>query len=576
MLRKLVSRWYLFIVFGFILSAGLVFFLCGEQSVIAVHDNLDLFIPQFQMMKNTGTFWRHGVDVPFLGGISRDTLPAEFSLYTMLYMILPAYPAYIAGYLLKIVIALLSCIWLAGDVLGEGYERYKPLVYLSGLAYGILNVFPAFGIPFASIPLAVYLLRKIYREPGIRWYAALFFYPLLSYFSYFGLFILVYMAAAFIWLWAKDRKFPGRILAAVIVLAAGCVVCEYRLFGTMLLGDEVTIRTTMEAGSFTAGEIVKTIGEVFAKGMFHAESVHTFLVLPVCVLYFFYLNFSYIRSRNIKGIFQDVYNLLALVLVFNSVVYGIYYWEGFRNVVEALCPPLTGWQFNRTVFFSPFVWYAAFFFALKRLYDSKKAAGEVLANLLALGAVLIIVLSGTRYNDLYHTCFSQAYMYLKGAQTDQLNFGEFYSAELFEEAKKDIGYEGQWAAAYGFYPAVLEYNGIATLDGYLGFYSQSYKEAFRRIIAPALDRVEESREYFDSWGARAYLYSGTDLSIVNASRSYSVTDRDIYIDVDAFKELGGRYIFSRIELANAKEKGLTLAGTYRNDKSPYVLYVYTI
>ena len=390
------------------------------------------------------------------------------------------------------------------------------------------------------------------------------------------LFILAYMAAAFIWLWAKDRKFPGRILAAVIVLAAGCVVCEYRLFGTMLLGDEVTIRTTMEAGSFTAGEIVKTIGEVFAKGMFHAESVHTFLVLPVCVLYFFYLNFSYIRSRNIKGIFQDVYNLLALVLVFNSVVYGIYYWEGFRNVVEALCPPLTGWQFNRTVFFSPFVWYAAFFFALKRLYDSKKAAGEVLANLLALGAVLIIVLSGTRYNDLYHTCFSQAYMYLKGAQTDQLNFGEFYSAELFEEAKKDIGYEGQWAAAYGFYPAVLEYNGIATLDGYLGFYSQSYKEAFRRIIAPALDRVEESREYFDSWGARAYLYSGTDLSIVNASRSYSVTDRDIYIDVDAFKELGGRYIFSRIELANAKEKGLTLAGTYRNDKSPYVLYVYTI
>lgn len=576
MLRKLVSRWYLFIVFGFILSAGLVFFLCGEQSVIAVHDNLDLFIPQFQMMKNTGTFWRHGVDVPFLGGISRDTLPAEFSLYTMLYMILPAYPAYIAGYLLKIVIALLSCIWLAGDVLGEGYERYKPLVYLSGLAYGILNVFPAFGIPFASIPLAVYLLRKIYREPGIRWYAALFFYPLLSYFSYFGLFILAYMAAAFIWLWAKDRKFPGRILAAVIVLAAGCVVCEYRLFGTMLLGDEVTIRTTMEAGSFTAGEIVKTIGEVFAKGMFHAESVHTFLVLPVCVLYFFYLNFSYIRSRNIKGIFQDVYNLLALVLVFNSVVYGIYYWEGFRNVVEALCPPLTGWQFNRTVFFSPFVWYAAFFFALKRLYDSKKAAGEVLANLLALGAVLIIVLSGTRYNDLYHTCFSQAYLYLKGAQTDQLNFGEFYSAELFEEAKKDIGYEGQWAAAYGFYPAVLEYNGIATLDGYLGFYSQSYKEAFRRIIAPALDRVEESREYFDSWGARAYLYSGTDLSIVNASRSYSVTDRDIYIDVDAFKELGGRYIFSRIELANAKEKGLTLAGTYRNDKSPYVLYVYTI
>ena len=554
----------------------MVFALCGEKSMIAVHDNLDLFIPQFQMMKNTGTFWSHGVDVPFLGGISRDTLPAEFSLYTMLYMILPAYPAYIAGYLLKIVIALFSCILLAKDVLGEGYEGYKPLVYLSGLAYGILNVFPAFGIPFASIPLAVYLVRKIYRKPAVRWYGALFFYPFLSYFSYFGLFILAYMAVFFFWVWVKEKKFPVKILEAVLVLAAGCIACEYRLFGTMLLGDEVTIRATMEAGSFTAGEIINTIGEVFTRGMFHAESVHTYLVLPVCSVYFFYLNISYIRDKNVKGIFHDVYNLLALVLVFNSVVYGIYYWEGFRNVVEALCPPLTGWQFNRTVFFSPFVWYAAFFFALKGLYDSRKQAGAVLANLLALGAVLMIVLSGTRYNDLYHTCFNQAYVLIKGNQTDQLNFGEFYSAELFEEAKKDIGYEGQWAAAYGFYPAVLEYNGIATLDGYLGFYSQSYKEAFRRIIAPALERVEESREYFDSWGARAYLYSGTDLSIVNASRSYSVTDRDIYIDVDAFKELGGRYIFSRIELTNAQEKGLTLAGTYRNDSSPYVLYVYQI
>lgn len=197
-----------------------------------------------------------------------------------------------------------------------------------------------------------------------------------------------------------------------------------------------------------------------------------------------------------------------------------------------------------------------------------------IANLAAITAVFIIVLSGTRYNDLYHTCYSQAYSLAKGQKMDQLSYGEFYSAELFEDAKKDIGYDGQWAAAYGFYPAILEYNGIATLDGYLGFYSQSYKEAFRKIIAPALDRVEESRIYFDEWGARAYLYSGTDLSIVNAYRTYQVTDRDIYINIDAFKELGGEYIFSRIDLTNAQEAGLVLEGTYTHKESPYTLYVY--
>ena len=575
-MKRLISKWYLFIAAGFILFAGLVFALSGENSIIAVHDNLDLFIPQFQMMKDTKTFFRHGVDVPFLGGISRDCLPAEFSLYTMLYMILPAYPAYIAGYLLKIVIAIGSCILLAKDLYGGKYEGYRPLVWTLGLAYGVLNVFPAFGIPFASIPLVIYLIRKIYAQPSAKWYAALFFYPLLSYFSYFGLFILAYMVVALIWLWIRDKRFPGRILLSICVLAAGCIACEYRLFGMMLLGDEVTIRSTMEAGSFAAGEILKTIGEVFTGGMFHAESVHSYLVLPVCAVYFILLNAFYIIKKNVKGIFHDLYNLLMLILVFNSIVYGIYYWEGFRNVVEAILPPLTGWQFNRTVFFSPFIWYAAFFMVLKRLYDSGRKNLKAVANLLAVASLLIIVLSGTRYNDLYHTCFNQAYRLVKGGKTQQLSFGEFYSEELFEQAKKDMGYQGEWSAAYGFYPAILEYNGIATLDGYLGFYAQSYKEDFRKIIAPALDRVEESRDYFDSWGARAYLYSGTDLSIVNAQRSLNVTDQDIYIDIDAFKALGGKYIFSRIELTNEAEAGLKRIGTYANEQSPYVLYVYQV
>lgn len=572
-LKKILSKWYLIIVIGFLGFAALVFGIFGEDSIIAVHDNLDLFVAQFQMMKNTGTFFAQDAQIPFLGGISRDNLPSEFSLYTLLFMLLPSYQAYITGYLLKIVIAVVSCILLAKDFCGDQYEAYRPLVYMTGLAYGILNVFPAFGIPFASVPLVIFLLRKIYRKPSALWYLALFLYPLLSYFSYFGLFILAYLAVAFIWLWIKDKKAPGRILLAILVLSAGYIGCEYRLFGLMLFGEEQTIRTTMEAGSFTAAEIIKTMVEVFTRGMFHAESVHTWLVMPVCIAYFLYLNISYFKKDK-SGIFHDVYNLLALILIFNSVVYGLYYWEGFRSLIEAICPPLTGWQFNRTVFFNPFLWYAAFFLVMKRLYDSQKKKLVLAANLLSLAAVLLIVFSGTRYNDLYHTCVSKAYEILKGREEDQVSYREFYSTDLFKEAKEDIGYCGQWSAAYGFHPAVLEYNDISTIDGYLGFYEQWYKEEFRKVIAPALDRVEASREYFDTWGARAYLYPGTDLSVVSSFKSFQITDQDIYIDIDAFKALGGRYIFSRIELTNAGEAGLVLTGVYTQEDSPYTLYVY--
>ncbi len=573
-MKKLIKNWYLIIAAGIFLLSAIVFFGAGESSIISVHDNLDLFIAQFQMLKNTNSFFAHGVDVPFLGGISRDNLPSEFSRYTLLYFLMPSYQAYVTGYLLKIVIGLGSSLLLARDFCGNGYEKYRPLAWMMGLAYGILNVFPAFGIPFASIPLIVYLVRRIYKDPSLKWYAAIFFYPLLSYFSYFGLFILAYMAAAFLWLWAKNKKCPVGILFGIAALAAGCIVFEYRLFGVMLFGGEETIRSTMEAGSFGAAQIGKTIIDVFTKGMFHAESMHTYLVMPVCLLYFFCLNISYLKERNPGGIFHDTFNLLLLVLLFNSFIYGVYYCEPFRGIVEAICPPLTGWQFNRTVFFSPFVWYAAFFLVLKRLYDNEGALLRQAANILSVAAVLLILLSGTRYNDLYHTGKAKAYELLKGKQSNDLSYGEFYSSALFEMAKEDLGYDGEWSAAYGFHPAVLEYNGIATLDGYLGFYGQAYKEDFRRVIAPALDRVPESREYFDAWGARAYLYSGSELSIVSAVRDYQVSDHDIYIDGDAFKDLGGKYIFSRIELSNAEDVGLMLAGIYTGENSPYTLYVY--
>ena len=76
-------------------------------------------------------------------------------------------------------------------------------------------------------------------------------------------------------------------------------MCEYRLFGVMLFSDAETIRATMEAGSYSAWEIVSTMWEGFSRGMFHAESMHTYLVMPVCLIYFVCLNCSYVLQKNV-------------------------------------------------------------------------------------------------------------------------------------------------------------------------------------------------------------------------------------------------------------------------------------
>ena len=56
-MKKIISRWYLIIPAGFILFAALVFGIFGESSIISVHDNLDLFMAQFQMLKKYRFFF---------------------------------------------------------------------------------------------------------------------------------------------------------------------------------------------------------------------------------------------------------------------------------------------------------------------------------------------------------------------------------------------------------------------------------------------------------------------------------------------------------------------------------------
>ncbi|MCM1038871.1 MAG: DUF6044 family protein [Ruminococcus sp.] len=570
-----MKYWFLFPIIGFVLFEGIVFGYYGERSYIGVHDNMDLFLAQFQMLKNTDSFWKHGVEAPFLGGISRDDLPSELSLYSFLYMIFPTFTAYIAGLLLKIGIAAASFRLLAKELYPDQYISCRPLIYMTGFAYGILNVFPAFGFAFASMPFAAYLFIRIYKKPDKLLYLALLAYPLVSYFSYIGIFILGYAVIAFIWLSIRDKKPVWRLLAGIIVLALGYVICEYRLFGQMLLSDEITIRSSIVNADLSLAEAGREMIDVWKAGIFHADGVHGKIVLPVCVVYFIYNNVRYIIKKQIRAIFHDPFNFVMLFIAFNCFIYGLYDYEPVRTLVETLVPPLKGWQFNRTVFFNPFLWYAALFLVLIRIYD-KGVIQMWAANVLICAAVLVIILEPTRYNDIYNTCYHRAYEYFHGVEADEFTYEQFYAQELFEELKADIAYNGEWSAAYGLHPAVLEYNGIATLDGYLGFYPQQYKEDFRKIIAPALERVEATRIYYDDWGARAYLYSGTDLSIVNATKTIYATDFDIYIDAESFKALGGEYIFSRLELTNAEEAGFRLLESRTAADESCSVYVYRV
>lgn len=146
--------------------------------------------------------------------------------------------------------------------------------------------------------------------------------------------------------------------------------------------------------------------------------------------------------------------------MFNCLVYGLYFQGDFRGLFETLLPPLKGFQFNRTVFFNPFLWYAALFLALKALYDTGKLFWKRIANLAVCIAAAVILLTPAVYNEFYWTCYHQAYRAVKHTEVNLLNFREYYSTDLMEEIKADINYDGEYAAGYGLNTAVLEYSGF--------------------------------------------------------------------------------------------------------------------
>lgn len=567
------KNWAVVLVFCLVLLQSVVMFVAGDSIYASIHDNLELHILDYHLLAENNLFFSKDGVLPLLDGISRDYFFSEWNAYSWLYMLMPALYAYITGYLLKTVMGVGFTLLLAKYVLKERYEKYRSLLWLTAYAFGSLPLYSAFAWYFVSVPLVLYLVLRIYDTPHIKWYAALFFYPLLSYFTFFGVFILGYLLLAAIGMSIKNRKFCGRLFGAVPVLSAGYIVMEYRLFSVMLFSDVPTIRDTMVMADWSLGEVFAEIITVFTESIFHAQACQKYFVLPLCLIALILINLHLIREKQYRNILREPFNLTMLFILFNSVIHGFYGFEPLRSLIEGLVPVIKGLQLNRTLYFNTFLWYVALFLVLTKLWDKGR---EKLAAVLACIAILVIMVTPQKYNDFYNTCFNHFYEFVKGHESNNLDYGEYFSVSLMEEIKEDIHYNGEKCVAFGFNPAVLEYSNIWTLDGCISYYPQEYKEEFRKLIAPALEQNEDSRVYYDDWGARAYIYSASDEDIYSMLYKYDIKDKNLYMDTEQFKKMGGTYIFSRIEIANKDEKGLVHVGTYENDESLYTVYLYKV
>lgn len=565
--EKLKKNWgFLFIaIFIFV---TLIYVLVRRDGIyIQIHDYLDCHPAWAKMMSDNGLFWKTDVQVPMLGGIDRNYLYSDLKAYIWIFMILPTFPAIITGWYAKIFLSVAGFMFLAG-VIYDKSEKDKNLIALCGFVYGIIPSYPPDAFGFASLPFLMGILILLYQRFDWRYVAALLIYPVFSDFATFGVFICGYILLFFIMNWMIKRKPAWRILPGLATVSMGYVISEWRLFYTMFFSGDVTIRTASARSHAGLSEALKQATEVFRHGHYHSDTLHAYVILPTCLIYLIYINVKYIRDHNAKTIVRDKLNWLMIWIVLNCLIYGLDKWEAFRSLIATVVPVLGGFSFARTLWLNPFLWYFSFMIILCRV--TKRAMAYILL-FLAFGTICF---KNATYNHIYQNLQAIVYEWKNGTEYPDLTYGEFYSERLFDKIKEDIDYNGEWSVAFGMHPAVIEYNGIATLDGYVSMYPVEYKQQFRMLIAPELERDEVNANYFDSWGGRAYILS--DEVAFDMGRKTEPDEARLYIDSEVFREMGGTYVFSRVSVINASELGLEETGVYTDESSPYRIYVYRV
>jgi hypothetical protein len=259
--------------------------------------------------------------------------------------------------------------------------------------------------------------------------------------------------------------------------------------------------------------------------------------------------------------------------------------EVVARVGEVL-PFLKGFNWGRFSFLNRTVLYVLFALTLIMLLQCKKI--KYLAYVIACAQIFVILFGFMSHTHFFNNNDENIYMYnqyndftynfrklLRQAfniPDDGISYAEFFSEALFHEIKADLHYKGEGVAALGYHPGVLMYNGFSTIDGYNNAYPLRYALAFREIIEPQLALNAWHKTYYDSWAGRMYLYND-ELSETPA-RSRVHTPVTLHINVEAFRNLGGRYILSRAEIGNAEELGLRHIRHYSNNKALYEIFAY--
>ena len=571
--KFIIDNYSLFILTIFIIGVILFAVIKKDSVRITLNDNLDSNIPIYKMIRDNHLFWKPNESIPFLGGtILRSQYKIEFSFTSWIFYLCSPLVAYYIVFILKVLLSALGFYFLAKKI--NDYKDFSANVNIwcfCGFLYGILGTWPMAAIGFASLPWLCLCVYVIYKTGKKRYIPILLIFIFTMSFILLGIFTLFYLFIVFFIISVKEKRICFPLLYCLTVLIIGFFLANCHFISQGYSGSVETIKSLRNAvytESFFESLSNFRKAFLFSKHYYHAGGAPLkYIVIPFCSLYLFSRIISSIKQHKIKK--YDSYIFTIYILILFNVICCCF---DKNYMIRRLIPFANGFYFWRFICLNPFLW----LILLAVICDSFKWDFKRDILILALLAILFDPRYNQRnsmYNELY---WNNPFLTNRRPEANhEWLWKEYYSEKLFNEIKSGINYDGSWSIAYGVEPSVLQYNGIKTLDGYFPNYSLKYHYQFQKLIQPELDIDEMHAKYWASATGRAYVWSPEWIFI--AFKELTIEETPLYIDINAFKEMNGKYIFSRVKISNWNELGIVPIGReYKMKGSPYKIYVYMV
>ncbi|KAA6451905.1 hypothetical protein FZC77_13920 [Bacillus swezeyi] len=558
---KKISREKVFLLIAFtvILLYVLPLYILNENAHIRVHDNLDSNIAWYKVLAESGQLLGgvKAVIPQIINGLPRDAYGTEWSGIVWLHALFPSMTAYAVSQTMTRVFAFIGMYVLLKAHVIRDEKAYLIRIGVS-LAFALTPFWPSGMLSTLGHPLALWAFLNIRaRNFSLKEWLTLALLPLYSSFVLGFFFFLA--AISMLWLYdlivKRDWNLP--FLGSIALMTGVFLAIEYRLVYSVFASGETMHRVEFISSRHDILHSFRLSFKNFVLGHNHVMTVHTAVILPV-ILLTFVIVIGRQKHRRPK---EEKLFIFLMILNYTLSLWYAFWFNKLWALPKEKISFLSAFNFARFHFLRPLVIYVSFAVACYILWRiGKRWRRFVYAALLAQLIVLIP--------------FQEELTY--GAYYKAPTFREFYASEQFKQIKQFIGRpeRSYRVASIGLHPAIAQYNGFYTLDTYANIYPLKYKYQFRKIIAKELEKNAVLKRYFDEWGSRCYLFVDELGKHYAFKKNSKKKITNLELNTEAFKEMGGRYIFSSVPIMNAQQNKLTFLKRFSHSQSAWNIYLY--